>query len=416
MVRLGISIVLSVTSFFILSTVFDKNFEYIKAAVLFDPYQHAKDLYDENKIADADEFLTFYDEIPYAEITDEMRALHDEIRKKRSSVTYHLSEAARGLIVGESDEITGKTIAFITEFIFIGDLRDLGGEGIKYVHGEEVDKLTVSLAAIGLGMSAVSTWGPQAVAATPTKQGLSLFKRLSKSLKAPMRGNITEVGEISAKLVKAKMEKIAASSSAVVESVKKLDFSSLKKAWDKAPPVDEKAILKNADDIKKLNSSFSALRTTGELYAMDRKAAAFVIKNSDDMRALQKNADLAKRLGKDSGIMLENGGMNTLLAVEKHSPSAIKDALAYGKGGVNYLLTKGSLPSLRTAVRAIKTTHTGKAWYHLRNVIFAMPWQLAIGMVAYMLLTLYKMWFLRPVKQTGRSQWHGEKKREGAYE
>jgi hypothetical protein len=398
--RLGISAILLAASFFIISTLLDKSFGYLRAAMLYDPYQHAKGLCDGKKFADADEFLTFYANIPYAEITDEMRSLHDEIRKIRGRAKYQLSEAWRGLIEGESDEMPGQVIVFVSEFFFIGDLRDLSGEGKKYFHGEEMDKLTVSLASVGLGMSAVSFWGPQAAAAAAAKNGLSLCKHLSKRLKAPMRASIMDAGEIAAKLVKAKMEKIASTSSLAIDSVKKLDFSSLNNAWNKTPPIDENVVLKNADDIINLNVSFSALKTTGQLATMDKKAAAFVIMNSDDMRTLGKNADLAKKLGKESGIMLESSGIKTLQAVEKYPPTLIKEALVYGQGGINYLLQKGSAESLRVVIRTIKTTYTGKIWYNLKSLIYALPLPFTIGLVLYMLLTLGKTWFLRPVKQT----------------
>ena len=384
MVLMLISVAMMLASSFTIATVFDKAYEYVKAAVQYDPYLYAKGLYDGGHIADADEFLDFYGKIPNAEVTDAMRTLQDDIRDTRGSVKYQLNEAVRGVVDGESDEIAGQSIAFLTEYLFIGDLRDLSGEGKKYFQGEEVDSLTISLATIGLGMSAISFWGPQVAAAVPAKNGLRLFKRLGKTLKPSMRKDIGEVGEIAGKLAKAKLDEVAASSSSFWDSVKTLQLSDIENAWSKSPPVDEKLVLRNADDVKKMETAISSIKKTGELYVMDRKAAAFVIKNSDDLRILEKNAELAKKLGKNGGVMLESGGVSVLHAVEKHSPTLIQEALVYGKSGVNYLLVKGSTRSLRAIVRSAKMTYTGKMLYHLANFIHAFPREIMFGMAVFL--------------------------------
>jgi hypothetical protein len=44
----------------------------------------------------------------------------------------------------------------------------------------------------------------------------------------------------------------------------------------------------------------------------------------------------------------------------------------------------------------LRNDASGRIWYHLMNFCKLLPASVALGLVAYMLLTLWKIWFLRP--------------------
>jgi hypothetical protein len=133
----------------------------------------------------------------------------------------------------------------------------------------------------------------------------------------------------------------------------------------------------------------------GELALVDKKAAAYIIKNADDFVTLEKRAITAKKLGSKAGVMLETGGMDVLLVTEKHAPSIVNKALTYGKSGV-ILLAKTGSDAFVTEVRWAKMATNGRIWSHAANAVNMLPLPVALVVMAYMFLVLGKMWFLRP--------------------
>jgi hypothetical protein len=76
----------------------------------------------------------------------------------------------------------GMIVTTISDFMFIGDIRDLSKQGYNAVNGEEVDAFVATLATVGL-VSSVASWtptvGPQALAIS-SKPVLTLLKALKR--------------------------------------------------------------------------------------------------------------------------------------------------------------------------------------------------------------------------------------------
>lgn len=142
----------------------------------FDPRVEAKSLISQARYVEAEEYLDYF-----ASVDDnykdniEINELLKQVKDNRSSYKYKLKTLYESVVTGKSDEGYGETAAMISDFVLVGDLRDLYDETKKRLTGQELDKLTIALA--GLGVIGTST--------AYLKPGLSFLKLANKSGKLP---------------------------------------------------------------------------------------------------------------------------------------------------------------------------------------------------------------------------------------
>ena len=148
-----------------------------------DPIPHAKELIAEEKYAEANEYLNFFLDYDYVLDNYEAIELAEHINETRDSWSYQLGKINSGFWSGESDESEGQYAAMASDFLVVGDIRDLGEEGIHYLNDEDVDEVTVTLAGVGVVLAAgtVATAGGLAAA----KGVASLVKRAYRLGKLP---------------------------------------------------------------------------------------------------------------------------------------------------------------------------------------------------------------------------------------
>jgi len=148
-----------------------------------DPLPHTQALCDQQRYAEAEEYLSFFMAYDYVNTDPEAVALYSAIEKTRSDYVYQLQKAVEGVAFGKSDELEGQVTAVVSDFLLIGDLRDLALEGHKWWEDQAVDELTVALSAIGvLASAATVASGGSSVAAKPA---LSFLKMAHKAGKVP---------------------------------------------------------------------------------------------------------------------------------------------------------------------------------------------------------------------------------------
>lgn len=82
-----------------------------------------------------------------------------------------IGQVWNGAVYGEGDTAAGLAAAVTTDFMVIGDLRDLVREGLAY---PDYDPIVVALAAAGVGLTAATA--PSAGTAIPLKLGASVLK------------------------------------------------------------------------------------------------------------------------------------------------------------------------------------------------------------------------------------------------
>lgn len=159
-----------------------KTFD-VGTLVQIDPIPHTKELIKQEKYVEAEEYLSYFIEYDYVKENPEAKKLLQSIQTKRNSFDYKTDKFFQGILEGSSDEDIGRASALASDFLVIGDIRDLGIEGAHYVNGEKVDKLILSLSTLGLLATAGTVYSLGAAA--PIKGSISLLKYGKRANKIP---------------------------------------------------------------------------------------------------------------------------------------------------------------------------------------------------------------------------------------
>jgi len=105
-----------------------------------------------------------------------------------ASAARSLGSFARGVIIGEPEDLSGLAGTAVGDLFVIGDIRDAVREGTRLARGQEADELILGLACVGLAVTA-GTYASLGIGA-PARAGLTVFKAARKSdrIAAPMAG------------------------------------------------------------------------------------------------------------------------------------------------------------------------------------------------------------------------------------
>ena len=155
----------------------------VQTLVHIDPIPQTKLLIKREKYLEAQEYLTYFMAYPYVKNNPQSTLLLKEIKTKRESYAYQRDKLIEGLLKGKSDEDIGKASAIASDFLFIGDIRDLSIEGSHYYNDEKVDKVILALSSLGLiaTISTIYTLG----ATAPAKTAISVLKYAKNANKLP---------------------------------------------------------------------------------------------------------------------------------------------------------------------------------------------------------------------------------------
>jgi len=291
-----------------------------QSLVQIDPTIETERLIAKNKYADAQEYLDYFMQFDYVKEMAKAQTLKRLIDDKRASYTYKKEKIIEGVTTGKSDELSGQISAIASDFFVIGDIRDLYIEGKHYLNKEKVDKVLLSLSAIGLVATAGSivTLGSTSVA----KSGLSVMKVARKTNKIPQW-----------------LEKYILKSAKEIKKTKNLKRL--------------KPLLKSIDDIYKK----VGLKLTLDLLSV-----------STDMKTLSSIGKVSKRYGKESkalialskGKIIKQGS-----ALKGYKVKTIKLASSYGENGFKSLLKNGEKNFLKSVKRIkayAKVGYKGEIW------------------------------------------------------
>lgn len=159
-----------------------KTFDY-STLVHIDPIPHTEELVVNKKYADAYEYLSFFMEEPYVKENPKAQQLLKLIQEKRSSYSYKAEKFFEGIVKGGSDEDIGRASAIASDFLVIGDVRDLSIQGVNYANDKKVDNLIVALSSLGLLATATTVYTAGATA--PIKTSISVLKYGKRVNKIP---------------------------------------------------------------------------------------------------------------------------------------------------------------------------------------------------------------------------------------
>ena len=156
----------------------------VSTLVHIDPIPHTERLVVEKRYAEAEEYLSFFMKEPYVKDNPKAKLLLKLIQEKRASYDYQAEKLFEGIVKGKSDEDIGRASAIASDFLVIGDIRDLSIQGVNYANGKDVDNLIVALSSLGLLASATTLYSAGATA--PIKTSISVLKYGKKVNKIPI--------------------------------------------------------------------------------------------------------------------------------------------------------------------------------------------------------------------------------------
>ena len=217
-----------------------KTFD-IRTLVQVDPIPHTEKLIHEKKYVEAQEYLSYFIAFDYVKENPKSDQLLKEIKEKREDYTYRAEKFLEGITKGGSDEDIGKASAIASDFLVIGDIRDLSIESAHYINDEKVDKTMVALSSLGLIATASTVYTMGATA--PVKTSISVLKYAKRVNKLPPW--------LSKQLIE--QAKIAKETKSL-DKIQTL-FDPIYKLHNRVGPNQTLSLLKNTKNLQELNSA-----------------------------------------------------------------------------------------------------------------------------------------------------------------
>ena len=311
----------------------------VLALTRIDPLPDTRTMMDEQRYAEAADHLGFFMAYDYVRDDPGAQALTQEIETRRASFRYQAGKLAEGVTTGTSDEAIGQTAGVVTDFLVIGDVRDLALQGIRLAKGEETDGVVVALSTIGLiatgaqlasGGATAATAGaaaPSVAATTAAKSGIVALKAARKLGKLP-----PWLGR------------------AIIEAAR-----ATRQSRSLAAIAD---ILGDANTLLKVRGGFKLLaRTT-------------------DAASLKRMASFTETFGPKSATLYRIGGdlvTGTASRAGTLGKNMIELAATYGRGGLRALDKVGAIRFVKFSARASKVGYKGDALRLAARALIGIP-------------------------------------------
>jgi len=293
-----------------------KTFD-VSTLVHLDPIPHTEKLIQEKKYAEAEEYLSYFMEQTYVKENPKATQLLNFIQNKRSSYTYKAEKLLEGIVQGGSDEDIGRASAIASDFLVIGDIRDLSIQGAHYARDEKVDKLMIALSSLGLLATASTVYTMGATA--PVKSSISLLKYGKKIHKIP--------------------------------------------TWFQVELIKYAKIAKETQSLKKVNQLLEPIHKLYNKVGVNQTLHLLKIsKNAKELKAL---ANFSSRFGKKSQILLQttnNKALKYAHALPNVSNKNFIFASTYGERGLKGLTKLGENKFMKRVgfnSHLAKTTYKG---------------------------------------------------------
>lgn len=309
----------------------------ILALTPIDPIPEVRQLMAEQRYAEAVEYLEYFENSPFVD-QRLVHALATEIDTIRTSPEYQLRHIQEGIVHGTSDETIGQVTGLVTNFLVIGDIRDLSWQAWNWSQDQDVDPVIVALSTIGL----VAT-------------GLQV---VSLGTATPVKGTV-----------------------AVLKGARRLG---------RLPDWLGRALVDGADSAwrsRSLDGISGLLGDVRRLLDRSGRSGLHLLGQTTDAVSLKRMADFSERFGGDSGLVWRLGGESALKLSRNSALSAelVKLASWYGPQGLEVLERSGSLRFVKYASRGAKTLYQSEWIKRLMRIPDRWLW-LAIGLSAMLLI------------------------------
>jgi len=287
----------------------------VSTLVHIDPIPHTEKLIQEKKYVEAEEYLTFFMQENYVKENPRSTELLDFIQKKRNSYSYKAKKLLEGIVKGGSDEEIGRASAIASDFLVIGDIRDLSIQGSHYAKDEEVDNLVVALSSLGLLATASTVYTLGATA--PVKTSISLLKYGKRVNKIP--------------------------------------------SWFQSELIKYTKIAKETKSLEQINTLLKPVHNLYNKVGLNQTLNMLKMsKNANELKAL---ANFGSRFGKQSQVLLQttnNKAFAYARSMPKVSNKSFIHASTYGENGLKGLKKLGENKFLK---RVGFTSHLAKTTY-----------------------------------------------------
>ena len=311
----------------------------ISTLVHINPLPHTKKLILNKKYVEADEYLSFFMQQDYVKNNPESFKLLETIRNKRDSYGYQTEKFFEGIVKGGSDEEIGKISAIASDFLVIGDIRDLSIEGIHYANDQKVDNFILALSSLGILATATTIYSLGAT--TPVKTSLSLLKYGKKVNKIP--------------------------------------------SWLQHKIINYAKIAKETNSLDKLNSLVEPISKMYNKIGLNQTLN--LLKSSKNLKELKALANFSSRFKKNSHVLLGVTHNKALLYAKnmpKVSNKSFMFASTYGENGLKGLHRLGENKFLRRVgfySHLTKTTYKGNFNSFINWLLKNIPNYLLFGTV-----------------------------------
>jgi len=223
-------------------------------------------------------------------------ALADKVERanaRLATATRSLGNFARGLVVGEAEDISGLAGTAVGDLFVLGDVRDALREGTRLATGREGDELVLGLACVGLAVTAgtYATVGAAALA----RVGLTVVKaarktgRLGGSMAAWINRSLREV----------------------------VDWTALKRALNGASIAEPAAAMRGVRGAVKAEKAQELVRLVGDVGRVQARAGTRAaldgLKLAEGSRDMSRIARLAAAKGGKTRAILKLAGRGAIV-------------------------------------------------------------------------------------------------------
>jgi len=329
--------------------IWQKEQLHVIALSRIDPLPETRAMVAEKRYAEAADYLGFFMDYEYVSQNPESQLLYRDISKKRESWRYQANKLVEGLLFGTSDEVIGKSTGIATDFLVLGDIRDLVNQGVKHFKGEDTDNVLVALASLGViasgaqiasGAGTVATGGaaaPTVVGTTSAKGGLAALKVVRKIGKMP--------------------------------------------SWLSETIVESAKIIKETKKLGALSSILSDVRTLAKT-----RGGCELLSKTKDATSLKRMATFAETFGSNSATLYRIGG-DLAVDIAQESRKTGKDiielAATFGQDGLRTLDKVGAINFVKYSTRASKMAYKGELLHLLARLLMIVPTWILYVIVAF---------------------------------
>lgn len=204
-----------------------------------------------------------------------------------------LESFARGVVMGEPDDLSGLAGTAVADLFVIGDIRDAVREGTRLATGQQADELILGLACVGLAVTAgtYATVG----AAVPARVGLTVVKAARKT---------GHIGSQMATWINRSVHEV-------------VDWTALQRAVTGASITQPAVAVRAAREAVKVEKAQGLVRLVGDVGRVQAKAGTQAaldgLKLAQGPRDMAKIASLAAAKGGKTRAILKTAGRGAFL-------------------------------------------------------------------------------------------------------